>query len=51
VAVRIQEHTLDHVLYIPLGQYDAPQARRNNIVDMIPAPVPVFWNIDKAAAE
>jgi peptide/nickel transport system substrate-binding protein len=51
VAVRIQEHTLDHVLYVPLGQYLSPQARRNNIVDMIPAPVPVFWNVDKAATE
>lgn len=47
IASRIQAHTLEHVLYVPLGQYDSPQARRNNIVDMLPSPVPVFWNVDK----
>jgi peptide/nickel transport system substrate-binding protein len=35
------------VNYIPLGQYLTVQARRATIVDMIPSPVPVFWNIDK----
>ncbi|MDR5905737.1 ABC transporter substrate-binding protein [Franzmannia qiaohouensis] len=47
VARKLQVHTLDEVIYIPLGQYIMPQARRDNITDMIPSPVPVFWNIDK----
>lgn len=48
VAVRIQKHTLDNVLYIPLGQYASPQARSNKLTDMLPSPVPVFWNVKKA---
>ncbi|MAA98447.1 MAG: ABC transporter substrate-binding protein [Stappia sp.] len=47
VAKKIQAHTLDNVLYIPLGQYLTPQARSNKLVDMIQSPVPVFWGIDK----
>jgi peptide/nickel transport system substrate-binding protein len=48
IAERIQEHTLENVIYVPLGQYLMPQARRTNITGMIPSPVPVFWNVDKA---
>ncbi|MFC7704251.1 ABC transporter substrate-binding protein [Plastorhodobacter daqingensis] len=48
VAARIQAHTLEQVLYIPLGQYVFPQARRDTITGMIGSPVPVFWNIEKA---
>jgi peptide/nickel transport system substrate-binding protein len=47
VAERIQAHVIKVVNYIPLGQYLTVQARRSNIVDMIPSPVPVFWQIDK----
>ncbi|CAN5626786.1 ABC transporter substrate-binding protein [soil metagenome] len=47
VALRIQEHVLDEVLYIPLGQYSLPQARRTTITGMIQSPVPVFWGIEK----
>ncbi len=47
VTERIQAHALDFVTYVPLGQYQEVQGRRSNIVDMIPAPVPVFWQIDK----
>lgn len=47
VAVRIQKHTLDNVIYIPLGQYASPQARSKKMTGMVPAPVPVFWNVDK----
>jgi len=47
IAVAIQAHTLEQVLYIPVGQYALPQARRANIVDMLPSPVPVFWNVKK----
>src|SRR5690606_21744339 len=45
---KIQQHAIDNVLLIPLGQYGFPQARRNTITDMIPSPVPVFWNMNKA---
>ncbi|WP_104203792.1 ABC transporter substrate-binding protein [Billgrantia saliphila] len=47
VARKLQAHTLDEVIYIPLGQYNMPQARRDNLTDMIPSPVPVFWNVQK----
>nr|WP_252924402.1 ABC transporter substrate-binding protein [Aliihoeflea sp. 40Bstr573] len=48
VAERIQAHVIETVNYVPLGQYLTVQARRANIVDMIPSPVPVFWQIDKS---
>lgn len=48
VAIKIQKHTLENVIYIPLGQYAAPQARSKKLTGMIPSPVPVFWNVDKA---
>jgi peptide/nickel transport system substrate-binding protein len=44
---RIQEHVLDEVIYVPLGQYMLSQGRRTNITDMIESPVPVFWNVRK----
>lgn len=47
VAIRIQKHTLENVIYIPLGQYASPQARSKKLTGMIPSPVPVFWNVEK----
>ncbi|HEU4987710.1 MAG TPA: ABC transporter substrate-binding protein [Rhizobiaceae bacterium] len=47
VAKKIQAYTLENVIYVPLGQYVPPQARRNTITGMLPSPVPVFWNVDK----
>lgn len=47
VGEKVQTHTLDEVLLVPLGQYAAPQARRDNIVNMIGSPAPVFWNVEK----
>lgn len=47
VAGRIQEHVLDEVLYMPLGEYTVVQARRPNVVNMLPSPVPVFWGLSK----
>lgn len=44
----IQQHVIDNVLLVPLGQYGFPQARTNAITDMLPTPVPVFWNMKKA---
>lgn len=49
IAVQIQEHVMDNVNYIMMGEYLIPQARRTAIRNMIPSPVPVFWNITKAA--
>jgi len=48
VAIRIQKHTLENVIYVPLGQYASPQARSKKLTGMIPSPVPVFWNVAKA---
>ena len=48
VAEEIQKHTLDEVLMVPLGQYTLPQARRDTITGILPSPVPVFWNVEKA---
>lgn len=47
VIENIQAHTLENVLYIPLGQYNPPQARLATVVDMLGSPVPVFWNLKK----
>ncbi|MEX3314673.1 ABC transporter substrate-binding protein [Sulfitobacter sp. PS-8MA] len=49
VAVEIQKHVMDNVNYIMMGEYLIPQARRNAIQNMIPSPVPVFWNMTKEA--
>ncbi|ETX28574.1 ABC transporter substrate-binding protein [Roseivivax isoporae LMG 25204] len=49
IAVQIQEHAMDLVNYLMLGEYVIPQARRNAIQNMIPSPVPVFWNMTKEA--
>ena len=48
IAKKIQEHVMDFVNYIPVGEYSSPQARSNGLTDMIPSPVPVFWGIKKA---
>lgn len=47
IAVEMQEHVMDNVNYIHLGEYKQPQARRNTIQNMLPTPVPVFWNMTK----
>ncbi|PMR75737.1 ABC transporter substrate-binding protein [Billgrantia endophytica] len=47
VARKLQAYALDEVIYVPLGQYNMPQALRNTIEGMIPSPVPVFWNMEK----
>lgn len=48
IAVQIQEHVMDNVNYLMMGEYLIPQARRTVIENMIPSPVPVFWNMTKA---
>ncbi|WP_321501779.1 ABC transporter substrate-binding protein [Breoghania sp.] len=47
IAHKIQAHAMDVVNYIPLGQLLSPQGRSSKLVNMIPAPVPVFWGMDK----
>jgi peptide/nickel transport system substrate-binding protein len=49
IAVQMQEHVMDNVNYIMMGEYVIPQARRANIENMIQSPVPVFWNMTKDA--
>ena len=49
IAVDIQAHVMDNVNYIMMGEYLIPQARRTTIQNMIPSPVPVFWNMEKTA--
>ncbi|SMO46444.1 ABC transporter substrate-binding protein [Paracoccus laeviglucosivorans] len=47
-ADKIQAHALEFGTYIPLGEYNFPQARRVVVTDMPPTPIPVFWGIKKA---
>jgi peptide/nickel transport system substrate-binding protein len=49
IADRIQLHVMDNVNYLMMGEYTIPQVRRNTIENIIPSPVPVFWNMTKAA--
>ncbi|WP_207101639.1 ABC transporter substrate-binding protein [Paracoccus shandongensis] len=46
-AEAIQAHAMETVSYVPLGEYQFPQARRTVLTDMLPTPVPVFWNLTK----
>lgn len=48
VAEKVQAHAMDVVNYVPLGEYNFPQARNVNVTDMMPTAVPVFWGIKKA---
>lgn len=48
VAARIQAHVLENVIYVPLGNWLNAQARSAKLTGMIPGPVTVFWNLEKA---
>jgi peptide/nickel transport system substrate-binding protein len=49
IATEIQERNYEQVIYIPLGQYDAPSAWRKELTGLLDGPAtPVFWNIEKA---
>ncbi|SEO14502.1 peptide/nickel transport system substrate-binding protein [Paracoccus alcaliphilus] len=48
VTDRIQAHAMEFVTYIPLGEYNFPQARRTALDEMLPTASPVFWNLTKA---
>lgn len=47
LAERIQQHALDEVLLIPLGQFRNVTAWREELDGLLPGPVPVFWNLTK----
>ncbi|WP_136685144.1 ABC transporter substrate-binding protein [Falsirhodobacter xinxiangensis] len=47
VTDKIQAHAMETVSYVPLGEYNFPQARRTVLTDMQPTSVPVFWGMSK----
>ncbi|WP_245296938.1 MULTISPECIES: ABC transporter substrate-binding protein [Rhodomicrobium] len=46
IAARIQEHALEVVNYVPLGQYDVPGVWNKKLTGLLFSPVPVFWNAE-----
>jgi peptide/nickel transport system substrate-binding protein len=49
IAEEIQKEAYDQVIYIPLGQFDAPSAWRKSLTGVLDGPAtPIFWNIDKS---
>jgi peptide/nickel transport system substrate-binding protein len=49
IAADIQKEAYDQVIYIPLGQYQAPSAWRKSLTGVLDGPAtPVFWNVDKS---
>jgi peptide/nickel transport system substrate-binding protein len=48
LAAEIQARVYEQVVYLPLGQYDAPSAWRKSLTGVVEGPAtPVFWNIEK----
>jgi len=49
IAIEIQKHVYDQVIYIPLGQYLVTAAWRKSLSGVLDGPAtPVFWNVDKS---
>ncbi|MBR0695208.1 ABC transporter substrate-binding protein [Bradyrhizobium lablabi] len=49
IAADIQKEAYDQVIYIPLGQYQAPSVWRKSLTGVLDGPAtPIFWNIDKS---
>ena len=49
IAVEIQKHVYEQVIYIPLGQYLVTAAWRKSLSGVLDGPAtPVFWNVDKS---
>jgi peptide/nickel transport system substrate-binding protein len=46
IAEAVQVHATKMVPYIPLGQWNTPSLMRKNLVGVVEAPVPVFWNME-----
>ena len=47
LAEAIQVRAYEDVLYLPLGQIKVASAAHNRLSGVLPAPMPVFWNIEK----
>ncbi len=47
IATQIQVRAYDQVLYLPLSQFTAPSAWRNNLEGALKSPVMLLYNIDK----
>jgi len=47
LAEAIQIRAYEDVLYLPLGQIRVASAAHNRLTGVLPAPTPVFWNIEK----
>jgi peptide/nickel transport system substrate-binding protein len=48
LAAEVQARVYEQVVYLPLGQYDAPSVWRKSLTGVVEGPAtPVFWNIDK----
>jgi peptide/nickel transport system substrate-binding protein len=48
IALEVQKEAYDQVIYVPLGQFQAPSAWRKSLTGVIDGPAtPMFWNVDK----
>ncbi|MBR0753945.1 ABC transporter substrate-binding protein [Bradyrhizobium jicamae] len=48
IALDVQKEAYDQVIYVPLGQFQAPSAWRKSLSGVIDGPAtPMFWNVDK----
>jgi peptide/nickel transport system substrate-binding protein len=48
IAAKIQQRAFETVPYIPTGQYIQKMAYRRNVKGVLPAPVLMMWNVEKA---
>ncbi len=46
---RLNKTALDHVVYVPLGQFLQHQAWRKNVTGVVKGPLPFFWGVSKTA--
>jgi len=46
---RLNKTALDHVVYLPLGQFLQHQAWRKNVTGIVKGPLPFFWGVSKTA--
>ncbi len=44
---QIQRTVFEEGTFVVLGQYFSPTAFRNNVVDIVPSSIPIFWNVRK----
>jgi peptide/nickel transport system substrate-binding protein len=47
IAAAIQARAYEQVLYLPLAQFTAPSAWRNNLEGVLKSPVMLLHNIEK----